>query len=218
MAPGRGAQRPGITCLAHRRTCGRSQGWGTAASLTHGQEAVLGTLVLGDLGVDAAIPGHGVCAHRLHASSQANVVEARLDGRCHAGNGLEARGALPAHQTRMFRISERGFRLLCRGDIQSSTPASCKESWQRKHASAALHSLHRRLSSQAQTPVPGLYIKLHSPLSFHPKPLQAWTSKHTAGEDCGCLLAADDIHLSSTPAPSKVNTSSESISWMPRTC
>lgn len=64
-------------------------GWMTRGR-THGRKAVLGLLVFSDLGVDAAVPGHGVGAHSLHTARQADVVIACLDGSRHAGNSLQA--------------------------------------------------------------------------------------------------------------------------------
>jgi hypothetical protein len=43
-----------------------------------------------DLWVDAALPGHGVCRHRLDAAREAHGVKARLDGRRDVCDGLQA--------------------------------------------------------------------------------------------------------------------------------
>lgn len=74
--------------------------------LTHGQQAVASGGAGLDLGVDAALPRHGVDGHRLHARADANGVVARLDGRRHIRDGLQPRGALPASGEMDKRIKD----------------------------------------------------------------------------------------------------------------
>ena len=68
--------------------CGGCGGGG--GRRTHGQQAVLGALVLGHPRVDGALPGHGVGCHGLHPTGDADLIVAGLDGRSHLRNGLQA--------------------------------------------------------------------------------------------------------------------------------
>lgn len=63
---------------------------------THRQQAALGGGAVGDAGIDAALPGHGILAHGLHARPDADGVVPRADRRRHVRDGLQPRRALPA--------------------------------------------------------------------------------------------------------------------------